>query len=364
MHRRQFLQILNAMGASFVLPASAFYDEGPSVTTSTTTQPLVELENTAELADSGWDIPKVGIVSVGGIGGTCLPRLGYLTQSLPYLNRTIAIDTSGIELSLMEADRKVLVGDGKTLLNAHAAGLLAPSTSHEIADAVAGLDMVLLVVGMGGNTGTRIAPIVAQVLRNQGILTLGFVVMPSNCEGQPRQQIAQAGIRKLRPHVNALIPFFNNDIAPEAKQVRWLSAAAQQAPQAFIQLCRNIMDPFCGPSLVNIDFEDLRHIILSQEGDCAFGFGSASGMDGAAAAALHAIDHPLLGQSRLQRASAALVAIAAPPKTLTLRDSRNAMNSVRNLLPKDAYIIYGASYDASLENEIVVSVLANGIQEA
>ena len=252
------------------------------------------------------------------------------------------------------------MGDTKTLVNPRTAGLLTQSAVPDIAEAVAGLDMVLLVAGMGGATGTGIAPSVAQLLREQGILTLAFAVMPFAGEGGQRKQVAQAGVRELRLHVNALIPFFNNDIDPDAKSVRWQSAAARQAPVAFMEVCRSILNPLCRPGWVNIDFEDLRNTILNQQGDCAFGFGFASGADGAAAAATRAIDHPLLGRGRLQQASAVLMAISAPPHVLMLRDSYNAVRTVRKQLPPNAYVIYGAYSDQTLGNDIAVSILANG----
>jgi cell division protein FtsZ len=363
MDRRQFLQTLNANGMGAILPASAFVKGITAGNTQLALPRLVADKKVAEEAGSAWDIPKFGLVSVGGIGGTCLPTSCDPAQSLPYLNRTVAVDTDGIELRFMNANRKALVGDGRTLLNPHTAGLLARSAGNQIADAVAGLDMVLLIAGMGGATGSVVAPIVGQVLREQGILTLAFAVMPFECEGAQRKQIAHAGVRELQPHVDAVIPFFNNHFDPDAKKVRWLSASAQQAPLAFIEVCRNIMNPVCRPGLVNIDFEDLRHNILSQGGGCAFGFGSAIGTDGAATATLNAIDHPLLGRGRLQRASAVLVAIAAPQQFLKLQDSKTALNSIRKQIPRDAYVIYGSNYDDNLGNEITVSILANGIRE-
>lgn len=356
MDRRQLLHALNAIGVSTVLPESAQSNGEPSA---------IKGWAVPEMVDTAWDIPKIGIVSVGGIGGAFLPSALSRIQSLPYLHRTVAIDTCGVALSCMNADRKVLVGDGKTLLISHAAGLLAPSASQEVARAVADLDMVLLVAGMGGNAGAGIAPAVAQILRKQGILTLGFAVMPFDGEGPLRQQLALAGVRELRPKVDALMPFFNNSTDPSAQRVKGLSAAAQQAPQAFFQLCQNIMNPVCSPGLVNIDFEDLRNNILGQPGDCALGFGISSGADGVAAAALLAINHPMLGPTRLQRASAALIAISAPAHTTwMLRDSRDAMNSVRKMLPPDAFVIYAVSYDASLGDEMTVSILASGIEDA
>lgn len=350
MYRRQFLQTLNAAG--IVLPASAFYGEGASVLTPT---------SAVELAGSDWDIPKVGVVAVGGQGCAILSELA---GRLPYLELSIAIDTDVGSLLRVKADRKLLVGDGKALtLNSHAARRLAQSSSPEIADAVAGLDMVLLLTGMGGAAGSGIAPLVAQMLHGQDILTLAFATLPSSFESQQRQQNTQTGIHELRVHVNALLPFAHGNNVRAAGKGASFTSVSSHAALAFEQLWRGILNPVCRPGWVNIDFEDLRHLVLSHEGDCAFGFGSARGVGGAAAAALHAIDHPLLGQHRLQRASALLMAVRASRQVFQSGDSMAAMRSIRKQLSQDPWIIYGAYHDDTLDNEITVSILASGIRE-
>lgn len=352
MYRRRFLQTLNAFGAGIVLPASAFYGEGASVLTPT---------SAVEVAGSDWAIPKVGVVAVGGQGCAILNELA---GRLPYLGLSIAIDTDVGSLLRVKADRKVLVGDGKAPpLNSHAARLLAQSSTPEIADAVAGLDMVLLVAGMGGATGSGIAPLVAQILHGQDSLTLAFATLPSSFESQKREQNAQTGIRELSVHANALLPVSHGNIGRVAGEDASFTSISSQAALAFEQLWRGILNPVCRPAWVNIDFEDLRHDILSHEGDCAFGFGSASGVDGAALAALHAIDHPLLGQHRLQRASAALIAVRASRQAFISQESRYALKSIRSQLSPDAWVIYGAYHDDTLGNEITVSVLASGIRK-
>ena len=352
MYRRQFLQTLNAFGADIVLPAWAFYGEDASVLTPT---------SAVEVAGSGWDIPKVGVVAVGGQGCAILNELA---GRLPYLGLSVAIDTDVASLLRVKADRKVLVGDGNVLpLNSHAARRLAKSSTPEIADAVAGLDMVLLVTGMGGAAGTGIAPLVAQMLRGQDILTLAFATLPSSFESQKRQQNAQTGIRELRVHVNALLPFSNRNIVRVAGEGASFTSVSSPPALVFEKLWRGILNPVCRPGRVNIDFDDLRHNILSHEGDCAFGFGSASGAGGAAVAALRAIDHPLLGQHQLQRASALLVAVRASRQVLQSGGTTAAMRSIRKQLSQDPWIIYGAYHDDTLNKEITVSVLASGIRE-
>ena len=361
MQRREFLQTLNAMGASVILPASEFCDEGAPVITPTTTQPLIAPANAVKVDGRVSDIPKVGIVAVGGLGCAILNELA---GRLPYLSRSIAINVDGKSLHQAKADRKILVGDGKAQpLNPYAARRLAQSSMPEIADAVAGLDMVLLVADMGGATCTGIAPMVAQMLREQNILTLAFVTSPFDFGSQQCKQNAQTDIRELRLHVDALLPFSPYDHAQETGQNNFFKSVSSQAALAIDQLWRGMLNPVCRPGWVNIDFEDLKHLILSHKGDCAFGFGSASGVNGATDAALHAINHPLLGQRRLQQASAVLIAVRAPPGVLMLGDSMSAMRSIRKQVSQDPWIIYGTYYEANLGNEITVSVLASGIRD-
>lgn len=165
MHRRQFLQTLNAMGASIVLPASAFYEEGPTAISPTTKQALVAPTNAVEVAQR---IPKIGIVAVGRLGNAILNEIA---GRLPYLSRAIAINTDIASLQRINADRKILVGDGTAMaLDPLGARLLAKSSLPEIADAVAGLDMVLLVADMGSAAGSGISPMVAQMLREQAVM--------------------------------------------------------------------------------------------------------------------------------------------------------------------------------------------------
>src|SRR5450830_1865576 len=329
------------------------------------TSPVSEDRAAAEEIDPAWAIPKIGIVAVGGMGGACLHKAGHRIENLPYLDRTIAIETSSRELSFFSADHKILLGDGKTPFNPNDADRLTHLARPEIADAVAGLDMVLLVAGMGGNTGAEMTPIVARMLCHQGIFTLGFAVMPFDSERLQRQQITNAGIQELQLQSNALIPLFNHDVHHQNAKIRWLSSAAQRAPLAFIQLCRSITNSVARADLVGVDFKDLQNIVLGQEGDCAFGFGSTCGVSTVTVAAQLAIDDPLLGLHRLQQASAALVTIETPPQaTMTvLRDAKNVMNFVRSQMSPNANIIYGVTVNPGESDKFTVSILASGIQD-
>ena len=360
MDRRRFLHMLNANGMGATLPISALSRLNSSVISPTAPPPVMHDSAAAEAGLATWDTPKIGIVSVGGIGASNLPTSVQRLRGLPFLSRTVAIHSDGVELQLMRADCRVLLGGSTSLPTFHRAQLVAQPGIDEIAEALAGLDMVLLIADMGCATGTGLAPVVAEVLRDQDIVTLAFAVMPLACEGVQKQKTAQTDIRELRPCVDALITCFGDVFDPAAKYVRGPSPAGQQAQRVFNEVCRTIMNLVCRPGLVNVDFEDLRHIILNQEGDCAFGFGSAARREGVQAATLRAIDHPMLGRDRMQQASATLVSIRASETVLTLRNISNALKTVREQLPADAWVMYGAHHDASLGDEITVSILANG----
>lgn len=359
MHRRRLLQALNAIGTGIILPGSEFYGEGVSVITPPNTTPLVAPESLVKLADNSWDIPKVGIVAIGGIGCAILSDLA---GRLPYLGLSIAISTDAGSLNQVKADRKIRVGDGKSFpLDSHAARLRVQSSISEITDAVAGLDMVFLVVGIGGAAGSGIAPLVAQILREHGILTLAFASLPSSSGKQQSQQIVQTAIRKIQRHVDALLPFYNRSMAQVVGENASLAPVSTKAALAFDQLWQVVLNPVCRPGLVNVDFDDLKHLVLSHEGDCAFGFGSASSAE---AAALTAIDHPLLGQHRLKRAAAILMTVRAPTGVMKLGVSLSAMRSIRKQLPQDPWIVYAAYHDDTRGDGISVSVLASGIRRA
>ena len=359
MHRRQLLQALNAMGAGIILPCSEFYGGGVPVITPSDTAPPVAPGSLVKLADSSLDIPKVGVVAIGGLGCAILSNLA---GRLPYLGLSIAIDTDVGSLNQVKADRKIRVGGGTSFpLDPHAARLLVQSSISEITDAVAGLDMVFLVVGMGGAAGSGIAPLVAQILREHDILTFAFASLPSSSDKQQRQQVAQTAIRKMQLHVDALLPFYNGNMAQVAVENASFASVSTQAALAFDQLWQGVLNPVCRPGLVNVDFDDLKHLIMSHEGDCAFGFGSASSAE---AAALTAIDHPLLGPHRLQRAAAILMTVRAPTGVLKLGVSTGAMRSIRKQLPQDPWIVYAACHDDTRGDEISVSVLASGIRGA
>jgi cell division protein FtsZ len=211
MERRNFLHNLGALGVGVMLPAS--------------------VRNRL----------RVGVVGVGGAGGNVI---SYLTERISSPCRSLAINTHAGALHRSNADRKILVcdipdepirsNDPRRLVRL-AVRYFARTEISEISEAVAGLDMVLLVAGMGGLAGTEISPIVAQVLREQNIFTLGFPILPFDFEGQTRNKIALQGAAELGQHVHCLFPIFNDTFAKAAGESATMDDVFSQASLAILQ---------------------------------------------------------------------------------------------------------------------------------
>ena len=213
MDRRQFLQAINTYGLGAVLPAS--------------------VRN--EL--------RVGVVGVGGAGGNVLH---HIAGKLPDKCHTVAINTSTDTLHRLNADRKIRVGDipdrpvRSDAVRRLAVRRFAWAAIPGITEAVAGLDMVLLVAGMGGVAGTEISPVVAQVLREQNIFTLGFPIMPFNWEGERRTRIALHGASELDRYVHSLHPISNEGLAHAAGENATMGDVFNQASLAVLQHYRSV----------------------------------------------------------------------------------------------------------------------------
>lgn len=357
MDRRQFIHACNAAAAASLLPVVSLAQASQTAPkrindrfNDQTDTPEIEL-----------GIPRLGLVAVGGVGTASLREIA---SNLSGFHRVIAVNTDADALQEIRADRKIWVGrytsspdDPRQMTQ------LALAARSEIANAVAGLDMVLLVAGLGGGAGTGISPVVAQVLRQQGILTLGFAVMPFDFEGQERQTAAQQGLLALQNQLPALIVARNTDIAQGCDADAPMAEVLRQAPKVFVQLCRSIGQLV--PSQqhnINLDIEDLRNIIVQHKGIGAFGSGATTVEQGAVVAAQNAIAHPLLGLQRLRQAQAALVTVASLPNTLMLRDVKSIMTLVRSHLPPNASVNYGAASGAMAAGEAFrVSIWVQGL---
>ena len=333
MNRRHVLMAINGLAIGTLVPASAPSAERPS--------------------------PKIGVVAVGRIGELIFDRD---SNHVPASIRSIAIDTDADSLHRATADRKVLVTNGSSGRgNPEVAVLHAKRTLIEIVNAVAGVDLAILVVGLGGAAGTTMAPLVARALKSQNILTLAVPTFPFAFEGEERQQLALSGFRQLEQQVDSLLPIFNTDIETDARGKTSRAGVHTTAPQTIVQLCRSLEAALSGNNLIEVDIDDLRYLTLGQEGVSAFGFGYGTGAGGAVAAARHAVNHPLLGLTRLQAASMVLISIECSQQPELLKSVGSIPEYVINQLPVGCRGIYSLTTTASLGAWFGVSILASGI---
>jgi cell division protein FtsZ len=291
----------------------------------------------------------------------CLPRRFNPDVKFPNFVRTVAIDSHGTDLNFITADRKVQLDNDTIVFDPHDGLALSQNILPEITDAVAGLDMVILVSAMGGTIGTTATPIVARQFMKLGVLTLAIVLMPYPEEGVQRHKTAAAGLQTLRGEVNALLPVFNNEFDDFDPNWHWWNAYL--LPQYIDALYGNIVKPLCVPGWVNVEFSDVRDITLNQTGMCAFGHGLSCGKNAAQQAVVNAIELPPLGKSRLQQARSALFTFEHGRDVLQ-SDIKLAIQSIRSHLSPDCHFIYGVSVSNSHSDMVQFNILANGIPQA
>ncbi len=225
-----------------------------------------------------------------------------------------------------------------------------------------GADMVFITAGMGGGTGTGAAPVVAQLAKEKGILTVAVVTKPFPFEGRRRMQVAMKGIEDLSQHVDSLITVPNEKLLSVlGREVTLINAfkAANNVLQGAVQ---GIADLITAPGLINVDFADVR-TVMSEMGLAMMGTGTASGDDRAQAAAEEAIKNPLLEDVNLNGACGILVNVTAGPN-LTMREFDEIGRIIHDFASEDATVVMGTSLDPELKDEVRVTVVATGLNRA
>ena len=233
----------------------------------------------------------------------------------------------------------------------------AEESKTEIAEALKGADMVFVTAGMGGGTGTGAAPIVAEVSKEMGILTVGVVTKPFPFEGKRRMMQAESGIEELRQNVDTLIIIPNEKLLQVVEKQTSIMDAFKMSDDVLRQGVQGISDLITIPGLVNLDFADVKTIMLDA-GVAHIGIGRASGEHRAQEAARQAIHSPLL-ETSIEGAGGVLLNVTGG-KDLCLLEISEAADLVQKSVDPDANIIFGAVIDEKLENEIVITVIATG----
>ncbi len=306
--------------------------------------------------------PRITVIGVGGAGGNAV-------------NNMIRSQLEGVEFLIANTDAQALQGSmcerriqlGSSTTKGLGAGarpdvgrVAAEEAVREIADQLAGSNMAFITAGMGGGTGTGAAPVVAQIAREQGILTVGVVTKPFHFEGAHRMRLAEQGIQELQQYVDTLIIIPNQNLFRVANEKTTFADAFKMADEVLYSGVRGVTDLMVMPGLINLDFADIR-AVMGEMGKAMMGTGEATGENRAIAAAEAAISNPLLDEVSMKGARGVLINITGG-MDMTLFEVDEAANRIRDEVDPDANIIFGSTFDQSLDGKIRISVVATGIE--
>ncbi|MGI9156714.1 MAG: cell division protein FtsZ [Marmoricola sp.] len=304
----------------------------------------------------------LAVIKVVGIGGGGVNAVNRMIEVGLKGVEFIAINTDAQALLMSDADVKLDIGRELTRgLGAGAdpevGGRAAEDHSDEIEEVMKGADMVFVTAGEGGGTGTGGAPIVAKIARSLGALTIGVVTRPFAFEGRRRANSAEEGIAALREEVDTLIVIPNDKLLSISDRSVSMLDAFKQADQVLLQGVSGITDLITTPGLINLDFADVKSV-MSNAGSALMGIGSARGEDRAVSAAEMAVSSPLLEES-IDGAHGVLLSIAGG-SDLGLFEINEAAAMVSDAVHPEANIIFGATIDDALGDEVRVTVIAAG----
>ena len=299
----------------------------------------------------------IKVVGVGGAGGNAVQHM--INKGVAGVEFIVA-NTDAQALSLSKAHNVIQIGESGLGAGMQPAlgRQLAEETRNRIEDALRGAHMVFIAAGMGGGTGTGAAPVVAEVAKELGALTVAVVSKPFTYEGQKCMKIADEGLEELSKHVDSLIVILNEkleEIYEDDSMMDWL----QHADDVLNNAVAGIAEIINVPGHINVDFNDVK-TIMAEQGKAMMGTAVASGLDRARIAAEQAIASPLLDGIDLSGARGVLVNVTGS-KSLKGKEIREVMATVRAFAAEDASIAQGIAYDDSMGDEIRVTVVATGL---
>ena len=304
---------------------------------------------------------KIEVIGVGGGGSNAV-------------NRMINSDLDGVSFRVLNTDAQALLQSaaesrvqlGQNLTRGLGAGgnpsigqKAAEESKEELQQALEGSDLVFIAAGMGGGTGTGAAPVVAEVAKQSGALTVGIVTKPFSFEGKRRMRQAEEGIARLAENVDTLI-VIPNDRLKDVIAGAPLQEAFRNADDVLRMGVKGISDIITCPGLVNVDFADIRSV-MTEAGTALLGIGIGSGRSRALEAAQAAMSSPLLEAARIDGAKGCVINITGG-KDMTLEDMTSASEIIYDVVDQEANIIVGAVVDEAMEGEIQVTVIATGFE--
>lgn len=308
--------------------------------------------------------PKITVVGVGGAGGNAVDNM--ITSRLEGVDFVVCnTDAQALQGSL--ADHKVQLGENITSgLGAGARPEIgraaAEESMEEVQQFLENANMVFITAGMGGGTGTGAAPVIAKLCREKGILTVGVVTKPFHFEGTLRMRMAEEGIKEMQEYVDTLIVIPNQNLFRVVNEKTTFSDAFKMADTVLQSGVRGVTDLIVNPGLINLDFADIR-AVMQEMGKAVMGTGEATGERRAIEAAEKAISNPLLDDVSMKGARGVIINVTGG-YDMTLFEVDEACNRIRDEVDQNANIIFGSTFDESLEGIMRVSVVATGIDVA
>jgi cell division protein FtsZ len=306
--------------------------------------------------------PRITVIGVGGAGGNAVNNM--IRSSLEGVE-FIVTNTDAQALAQSICDRRLQLGINITQgLGAGSRPDIGRAAAEEVLDhliaELEGSNMVFITAGMGGGTGTGAAPVIARAAREHGILTVGVVTKPFHFEGTHRMRLAESGIQELQQYVDTLIIIPNQNLFRIANEKTTFADAFAMADQVLYSGVRGVTDLMVMPGLINLDFADIR-AVMTEMGKAMMGTGEAEGENRAVAAAEAAISNPLLDDVSMKGARGVLINITGG-FDMTLFEVDEAANRIRDEVDPEANIIFGSTFDKTLDGKVRISVVATGIE--
>lgn len=306
---------------------------------------------------------KIKVIGVGGGGNNAVNRMiDHGVRGVDF----IAVNTDKQALFSSKAESKIQIGDKITRglgagANPEIGQKAAEENREEILEHLKGADMIFITAGMGGGTGTGAAPVVAEIAKELGILTVGVVTKPFGFEGRKRLLQAEQGVNNLKTRVDTLVIIPNDRLLQIADKKTTISDAFSMADDILKQGIQGISDLISVPNLINLDFADVK-TIMHDKGIAHMGIGTSNGDNRATEAAQQAIQSPLL-ETSIEGAKSVLLNITGG-QDLGIFEVNEAADLIRGAVDEDANIIFGAGIDESLNDEIKITVIATGFGES
>jgi cell division protein FtsZ len=314
-----------------------------------------------ELIDTQTQEAVIKVVGVGGCGGNAVDHM--IAQGVQGVE-FICANTDSQALKRNQAKIQLQLGAGITKglgagANPEVGRQAALEDRERIAELVSGADMLFLTAGMGGGTGTGAAPVVAEIAKELGILTVAVVTKPFAFEGK-RQRIAQEGLDALAQHVDSLIVIPNDKLMQVLGNQVTLDEAFRAANDVLHGAVAGIAEIISCPGMINVDFADVR-TVMAEMGMAMMGSAKAAGTDRARAAAEQAVACPLLEDINISDARGVLINISASKATFQLQEMYDVMDTIKAFAAETATVIIGTVYDDSLEDNLRVTIVATGL---